>query len=74
VLTLSATRDGLRTPGKIADAAHLLPSDARVATLPGADHAQFGDYGPQPGDTPATATDAQAQREITTDVLAFLSG
>ena len=72
VLTLSATRDGLSTPATIAAAAHLLPPDAQLVKLPGADHAQFGDYGAQPGDTPATASDAQAKREITTAVLAFI--
>ena len=72
VLTLSATRDGLSTPATIAAAAHLLPPDAQLVKLPGADHAQFGDYGPQPGDNPATASDAQAKREITTAVLAFI--
>ena len=74
VLTLSATRDGLSTPAKIADAAHLLPSDAQLVRLPGANHAQFGDYGVQPGDTTATASDAQAKREITAAVLAFVGG
>ncbi len=72
VLTLSAARDGLSTPAKIADAADLLPTDARLVTLPGADHAQFGDYGAQPGDNPATASDAQTQDEITSAVLKFL--
>jgi hypothetical protein len=72
VLTLSATRDGLSTPEKIAAAARLLPSNAQLVRLPGADHAQFGDYGVQPGDNPATASDAQAKREITKAVLAFL--
>ena len=73
VLTLSATRDGLSTPAAIAASAHLLPSDAQLVRLPGADHAQFGDYGVQPGDNPATASDAQAKREITSAVLAFLA-
>jgi hypothetical protein len=72
VLTLSATRDGLSTPAKIEAAAHLLPSGAQLVALPGADHAQFGDYGVQPGDNPATASNAQAKQQITTAVLAFL--
>ncbi|MEO8713978.1 MAG: alpha/beta hydrolase [Acetobacteraceae bacterium] len=72
VLTLSASEDGLSTPAKIADAAHLLPKDAQLVSLPGADHAQFGDYGLQPGDGTATSSDAQAKREITAAVLAFV--
>lgn len=74
VMTLSATHDGLSTPAKIAEAAHLLPTGAELVKLPGATHAQFGDYGLQPGDgTPAPgATDARAAREITAAVLAFM--
>jgi hypothetical protein len=60
------------TPGKIAAAAHLRPTDAQLVLLPGADYAQFSDDGAQPGDDPATAGDARAEREITTAVLAFL--
>jgi pimeloyl-ACP methyl ester carboxylesterase len=74
VLTLSATHDGLSTPAKIAAAAHLLPADAQLVELPGATHAQFGDYGLQPGDGTAAAgaSDARAKREITAAVIAFL--
>lgn len=74
VLTLSATHDGLSTPAKIAAARSLLPSSAQLVRLPGATHAQFGDYGLQPGDGTAAsgATDTRAEREITAAVLAFL--
>ncbi len=71
VLTLSATEDGLSTPAKIADAARLLPASAQLVSLPGAAHAQFGDYGAQPGDGTPTATDADVRAEITDAVLAF---
>lgn len=74
VLTLSASNDGLSTPAKIEDAAGLLPSDAETVTLPGAVHAQFGDYGAQPGDGSPTATDDEVSAEITAAVLAFLKG
>lgn len=72
VLTLSGTEDGLSTPAKIADAAHLLPASAQLVSLPGAAHAQFGDYGVQPGDGTPTATDAEVRDEITDAVLAFM--
>lgn len=74
VLTLSATHDGLSTPATIAGAAHLLPADAELVRLPGATHAQFGDYGLQPGDGTAApgATDAQAKSEITLAVMSFV--
>ncbi|WBU37828.1 alpha/beta hydrolase [Homoserinibacter sp. YIM 151385] len=71
VLTLAAERDGLSTPAKIADAAHLLPASARLVELPGAVHAQFGDYGSQPGDGVPTAGDDEVREEIGDAVIAF---
>jgi hypothetical protein len=65
VLSIAGSRDGLSTPKKIADARPLLPADATFVVIRGADHASFGDYGPQPGDNPATITSARARAEIT---------
>jgi len=73
VLTIAAENDGLSTPGKIADAAGLLPPGNTVVTVPGAVHAQFGDYGEQPGDGTPTATDADVSTVITDSLLRFLS-
>lgn len=72
VLTLAGERDGLSTPAKIAEAAHLLPPDAELVELPGASHAQFGDYGLQPGDGTATASDESVRDAITVAISAFL--
>lgn len=72
VLTLAGERDGLSTPAKIADAAQLLPSDAELVELPGASHAQFGDYGVQPGDGTATASDESVRDAITVAISSFL--
>ena len=72
VLSLGGARDGLSTPAKITAARHLLPADAELVEIPGAVHAQFGDYGTQPGDGTPTATDAAVRAAITRDVLAFL--
>lgn len=41
--------------------------------LPGANHAAFGDYGPQPGDDPATASDEETRDRVTEAVAGFLS-
>jgi hypothetical protein len=54
VLSVSASNDGLSTPAKIADSHTLLPASARYVVIEGGDHAQFGSYGAQPGDNPAT--------------------
>ena len=72
VLTLSAENGGLSTPSKIADAADLLPPGNTVVTIPGAVHAQFGDYGEQPGDGTPTASDAEVSTVITNALLKFL--
>lgn len=74
VLSIGAENDGLSTPAKIEAAAHLLPTDAEFVELPGAVHAQFGDYGEQPGDGTPTATDAEVADELTETVLGFIGG
>lgn len=74
VLTLVGERDGLSTPAKVAAAASLLPPDAQTVELPGATHAQFGDYGLQPGDGTSTTTDAQVRDAIAVVVGTFLDG
>ncbi|MFJ6653144.1 alpha/beta hydrolase [Microbacterium sp. NPDC091313] len=65
VLSISGSEDGLSTPQKIADAAHDLPADARLVEIPGASHASFGDYGPQPGDGTPTISDADMTADLT---------
>ncbi|MFC9559818.1 alpha/beta hydrolase [Agromyces sp. NPDC056965] len=71
VLSIAGTDDGLSTPEKIGDAAHLLPADAVFVEIDGANHASFGDYGVQPGDGVATATDREVRDEITRALAAF---
>lgn len=72
VLSIGGTRDGLSTPAKIAGARHLLPADAALVEIDGMDHAQFGDYGAQPGDLPATIDDRTARARLTEALVAFL--
>lgn len=71
VLSISGSEDGLSTPSKIADSKNLLPADAQFVVIEGADHASFGDYGPQPGDGVATITSSQARDEITAALASF---
>lgn len=72
VLSISASNDGLSTPTKIADAAHYLPADADFVELAGGNHAQFGDYGVQPGDGTSTITDQKFTEQLTAAVLEFV--
>lgn len=72
VLSLSGSEDGLSTPQKIADAAGELPADATFVEIPGASHASFGAYGPQPGDGTPTADPSEVDRVIAEQLAGFL--
>jgi hypothetical protein len=65
VLSISGSRDGLTTPQKVEDNAHLLPADTTFDVIKGANHASFGDYGHQDGDGTATVSSSEVRREIT---------
>lgn len=64
VLSVSGSRDGLSTPDKVAAARHLLPTTATSVEIEGANHADFGAYGDQPGDRTATISRADARAQI----------
>lgn len=68
VLSLSGSEDGLSTPEQISEARDHLPADAHLVEIPGANHASFGDYGPQDGDGVATISDAEVTEVVTTHV------
>ena len=72
VLSLVGEHDGLSTPAKVEASAGLLPDDTVTVLLEGANHAAFGDYGPQPGDDVATASDEETRDGITEAVAGFL--
>lgn len=61
VSSISGTLDGLATPAKIAASRPLLPPTTRWVSIEGGNHAQFGWYGDQAGDQPATL-DREAQQ------------
>ncbi len=61
VTSISGTLDGLSTPAKIAASRPLLPPTTRWVPIEGGNHAQFGWYGDQAGDQPATI-DREAQQ------------
>ncbi|WP_396668688.1 alpha/beta hydrolase [Microbacterium sp. R86528] len=71
VLSLSGSEDGLSTPEKVDDARSLLPQDATMYEIAGANHASFGDYGPQAGDGIASISDDDMRDEITEWLTAF---
>jgi dienelactone hydrolase len=74
VLSISASEDGLATPGKIEAARKLLPASCRYVTIGGGNHAQFGDYGPQPGDGIASASADLQRKAVVEESLALMDG
>lgn len=72
VLSVSGSRDGLSTPEKVATARHLLPSTATMVEVAGANHADFGAYGDQPGDRTATISREDARSQISAAVEDWL--
>ncbi|MDY0913206.1 alpha/beta hydrolase [Rathayibacter festucae] len=73
VLSVSGSEDGLSTPAKVAAASDQLPADARFVEIDGSNHADFGWYGPQPGDGTATISHEEADAQIAEALLAFAS-
>ena len=75
VASIFGSLDGLATGPKIDASRALLPASTTWVKIEGGDHAQFGWYGPQAGDNPATISRA-AQQEIvvkaTVNLLAAL--
>ena len=64
VVSVYGTRDGLATVDDIAESRRRLPDDAVFVPVDGGNHAQFGDYGEQSGDNPATVTRDEQQAEV----------
>ena len=74
VISISATNDGLATPDKIAASKKDLPASAQFVVIEGGNHAQFGYYGPQDGDNPATISRAEQQAQLVAAMLKLLQG
>ena len=72
VASVSGSRDGLATLAKIADTRRLLPPSTRFLVVEGGNHAQFGAYGPQPGDNPPEVSPEARQAQTVTAAAAEL--
>lgn len=73
--SIYGTLDGLATPEKVRAAEPLLPPSTRFIPLEGGNHAQFGWYGDQSGDNPATISRAEQQKltvDATVEALAVV--
>ena len=68
VLSIYGTMDGFPNTKNFDDKRHLLPNEAIFAPIEGANHAQFGDYGPQKGDVVAMIK-MEEQHEIVSKIM-----
>lgn len=73
VLSVSGSNDGLSTPADIARNAPLLPKDTTFVEIEGGNHADFGDYGVQPGDGDSTVPRSAVRSTITDALVGFFA-
>jgi pimeloyl-ACP methyl ester carboxylesterase len=73
VVSIYGTLDGLATVAEINASRPLLPSDTRWVAIEGGNHAQFGWYGPQGGDNPATVSREDQQRVTVAETARLLA-
>lgn len=72
VSSIYGTLDGVALPETVLAAEPLLPSDTVWVPIEGGNHAQFGWYGSQEGDNPATISREQQQDQVVEATLALL--
>jgi hypothetical protein len=63
-MSITGRRDEILDRVAYDDARPRLPPGTEVVALPGVTHAQFGDYGPQPGDGTAGVSDEEARAAV----------
>ena len=74
VLSVYATLDGLMTAAERIASEERLPASTCWAAIEGGNHAQFGAYGVQRGDNPATLSASAQQVRVMEATAAFLRG
>ena len=73
VVSIFGTNDGLATAEKIDNSHFLLPKNVTWVGIQGGNHAQFGYYGPQSGDNPATITRDEQQKAVVGAILELMN-
>ena len=72
VLSIYGTND-MAGIAKFDETKLLLTADARYVVIDGGNHAQFGDYGLQPGDKVAMISRAEQQKQVVKASASFSS-
>lgn len=70
--SIFGTLDGVAEPDRVLEGALLLPDGTRLVPIEGGNHYQFGWYGPQDGDNPATISREEQTRQAVAATLAVL--
>jgi hypothetical protein len=74
MLSIYGTEDaGLDNGAKIEQYKAFEPDDTEFVVIQGGNHGQFGDYGPQPGDKPATILPESQWQQTTDATVKFLA-
>jgi hypothetical protein len=74
VTSISGSLDGLATPAKLESTKVFAPSSTKYVVINGGNHAQFGNYGLQSGDNPATISLEVQQKQVVAATIAALNG
>lgn len=72
VTSIYGSLDGVSTVEEVLAAVPLLPASTTWVEITGGNHGQFGWYGPQPGDNPATISRAEQQAQVVQATEALL--
>jgi predicted alpha/beta-hydrolase family hydrolase len=72
VISIFGTTDGFPNTENFNDKRYLLPANTIFVGLEGANHAQFGDYGPQKGDVVASISLAEQHEQVAEIMLDFI--
>lgn len=74
MLSIYGTEDaGLNNGAKIEQYKAFQPADTEFIVIQGGNHGQFGDYGPQPGDNPASISPENQWQQTTEATVKFLA-
>ena len=73
IISIFGTTNNIPNTENFNDKKHLLPADTIFIGLEGANHAQFGDYGPQKGDVVASISLAEQHEQVTELMLDFIN-
>ena len=73
VISIFGTTNNIPNTENFDDKKHLLPEDTIFIGIEGANHAQFGDYGPQKGDVVASMSLAEQHTQVAEIMLDFIN-